>query len=160
MIIDTRLGEAWNVKKKIFCFALALLATVTASNAQTHSATLIVLNGKIWTENPQQPESEAIAIDGNVIIAVGSSAQIRKLAGPGCKTIDMGGRRVVPGFNDSHVHFVNGGSSLISVQLGDANSADEFQRRIGEYAKSLPKGAWIRDGNWDHQRWNPVALPT
>src|SRR5262249_46282745 len=56
--------------------------------------------------------------------------------------------------------FLGGGSSLISVQLGDGNSAEEFRRRLGDYAKSIPKGAWIRDGNWDHQRWNPVALPT
>jgi len=58
------------------------------------------------------------------------------------------------------VHFLAGGNPLISVQLTDANSAEEFRRRIGEYARSLDKGAWIRDGIWDHQRWTPAALPT
>jgi predicted amidohydrolase YtcJ len=91
---------------------------------------------------------------------VGSSANIRKLAGPECKVIDLGGRRVLPGFNDAHVHFLTGGDSLISVRLGDAGSVEEFRRRIGDYARSLPKGAWIRNGNWDHQRWTPAVLPT
>ncbi len=146
--------------RTLLCFAVLLLAVLNANDARSRSATLILLNGRIWTENPRQPESAAIAIDGNVILSVGPSAQIRKLAGPDCRIVDLGGRRVVPGFNDSHVHFLDGGSSLISVQLGDANSADEFRRRIGEYAKSLPRGAWIRNGNWDHQRWSPAALPT
>ncbi|HEY6483542.1 MAG TPA: amidohydrolase [Steroidobacteraceae bacterium] len=85
---------------------------------------------------------------------------MRTLAGPGCKIIDLHGRRVVPGFNDAHVHLLAGGSSLIGVQLGDANSADELLRRVGDYARTLAKGAWIRQGNWDHQRWTPAALPT
>jgi predicted amidohydrolase YtcJ len=150
---------SWKVRSSFFC-AVALLAVLGPNVGWSRSATLILLNGRIWTENPQQPEAEAVAIEGNEILAVGPSAQIRKLAGPDCRVIDLGGRRVVPGFNDSHVHFIDGGSSLITVQLGDAESAGEFRRRIGEYAHSLPKGAWIRNGNWDHQRWSPVALPT
>jgi predicted amidohydrolase YtcJ len=145
---------------RMFCCAVIILAALGANSARAGSATLILLNGRIWTENSKQPESEAVAIEGNLILSVGPSASIRKLAGPDCKIIDLGGRRVVPGFNDSHVHFLIGGDALNSVQLGDANSAEEFRRRIGDYAKSLPKGAWIRNGIWDHQRWNPVALPT
>jgi predicted amidohydrolase YtcJ len=121
---------------------------------------LVLLNGKVWTENPAAPEAEAVAISGEHIVAVGSTEHIKTLAGPNCKVIDLQGRRVVPGFNDSHVHFIGGGGSLISVQLGDANSAAEFRQRIGAYAKKLSKGAWIREGNWDHQRWTPATLPT
>jgi predicted amidohydrolase YtcJ len=143
-----------------FCYAVFALAVLMGTSAHGQSATLILTNGKIWTENPRQPESEAIAVNGNLILAVGTSAAISKLAGPGCKVIDLGGRRVVPGFNDAHVHFLQGGDSLISVQLGNANSAAEFRRRLGDYAKSLPKGTWIRNGNWDHQRWTPANLPT
>ena len=146
--------------RSAFCCAVLLLAVLAMNTAQGQSATLILLNGRIWTENPRQPESEAIAIDGNLIMAVGSSASITKLAGPHSKIIDLGGRRVVPGFNDSHVHFLAGGESLISVKLGGAHSAEEFRRRIGDYARSLPKGVWVRNGNWDHQNWTPAALPT
>jgi predicted amidohydrolase YtcJ len=137
-----------------------LLSAGGSSLAQAQAATLVLLNGKIWTENPHLPEAEAVAVEGSKILAVGSSAAIRLLAGPKCKIIDLQGHRVLPGFNDSHVHFLDGGNSLISVQLGDANSADEFRRRLGDYAKSLAKGEWIREGNWDHQRWTPAALPS
>jgi predicted amidohydrolase YtcJ len=148
-----------SLRRRICCAVIFLpLASVGLTQAQT--ATLILINGKIWTENPRLPESQAIAIEGQRILAVGSSATIRKLAGPKCKIVDLQGRRVLPGFNDSHVHFLAGGSSLIAVQLGDANSADEFRRRIRDYAKSLAKGTWVRDGIWDHQRWTPAALPT
>ena len=140
--------------------AIGLLGLLAAAAALGQSATLILVNGRIWTENPRQPEAEAIAIDGKLILSVGSSADVRKLAGPDCRVIDLGGRRAVPGFNDSHVHFIGGGDSLAGVQLGDANSAAEFRRRIGDFARTLPKGAWIRNGNWDHQRWSPAQLPT
>jgi predicted amidohydrolase YtcJ len=147
------------MRRLIFCTVAFLLAG-GADLARAQTATLVLLNGKIWTENPGLPEAEAIAIEGPRILAVGSSASMRKLAGPNARIIDLQGRRVLPGFNDSHVHFLAGGSSLLDVQLGDANSAAEFRRRLGDYAKSLSEGTWIRDGNWDHQRWNPAALPT
>src|ERR1700753_3002768 len=146
--------------KKVIPAALLCLITLDAAAATPATATLILLNAKIWTENPHQPEADALAIEGDHILAVGTSATIRALAGPDCKVIDLQGRRVVPGFNDAHVHLISGGNSLISVQLGDANSETEFRRRIGDYASKLPKGAWIREGNWDHKRWSPVELPT
>ncbi len=139
---------------------LALVLACGAGVARAQSATLVLLNGRIWTENPKLPEAEAVAIEGERIIAVGTTEMIRRLAGPGSRTIDLGGRRVVPGFNDAHVHFLSGGSSLNHVRLGDATSAAEFRHRIGEYARSLKKGAWILDGNWDQTLWTPVALPT
>jgi len=146
--------------RSILCCAVILLTAFATRSALGQSATLILVNGRIWTENPRQPESDAIAIEGNRIIAVDSSAAIRKLAAPNCQIVDLGGRRVVPGFNDSHVHFLGGGDALTSVQLHDASSPEELRRRIGEYAKSLPKGAWIRNGLWDHTLWTPAVLPT
>jgi len=146
--------------RRVFLYTVLLLTALAANAAPSGTATLILLNGRVWTENPKQPEAEAIAIDGQHILAVGSSADIRQLAGPRCRTIDLNGRRVVPGFNDSHVHLVAGGDALVSVQLRDARSAEEFRRRIGEYAKSLPKGTWIGNGLWDHQNWTPPTLPT
>jgi predicted amidohydrolase YtcJ len=148
------------VRAILGAFVLSLLSAYAVQAAPAATATLILFNGHVWTENPRQPEAEAVAIDGQHILAVGSSADMRALAGPNCQSVDLQRRRVVPGFNDSHVHLLGGGASLIAVQLGDANSEAEFRRRLGEYAKKLPKGTWIRDGLWDHQRWSPPELPT
>jgi predicted amidohydrolase YtcJ len=137
--------------------AVFLFPIVTFGQGQ---ADLVLVHGKIWTENPKQPEVEAVAIQGNRIIGVGDSESILKLAGPTTKVVDLKGRRVVPGFNDAHVHFYMGGDGITSVQLLGAVSAEEFRKRIAEFARGRPKGEWILNGNWDHERWTPANLPT
>jgi hypothetical protein len=123
-------------------------------------ADLVLLNGKIWTVNDRQPEAEAVACLGNRIVAVGSTKEIRKWIGAKTKVIDLEGKRVTPGFNDSHVHFLDGGRGLASVQLRDARTPEEFRNRIRDFAAKSPKGRWILNGNWDHENWNPPNLPT
>lgn len=135
-------------------------AAVPAPLSAQIFADIVLVNGKVWTENPRQPEAEAVAILGNRIVRVGSSADIRKLAGPATRVIDLNGKRVVPGFNDAHVHFTDGGAGLASVQLGDAKTQAEFRQRIAAFALTLPKGTWILRGEWDHERWSPAQIPT
>lgn len=76
-----------------------------------------------------------------------------KRAESGTRVIDALGMLVVPGFIDAHIHFLQGGLGLASVQLRDASTPDEFTRRIGEFAKTQPAGRWIRNGDWDHELW-------
>lgn len=121
---------------------------------------VVVIRGRIWTENPKQPEAEALAISGGRIRAVGTTEEIMNMAGQETSVIDAMGRRVLPGFNDAHVHFYWGGDALASVQLRDANSAAEFRRRIKEFTASQHPGEWILHGFWDHQQWTPAELPT
>ncbi|RRA50259.1 amidohydrolase [Acidipila sp. EB88] len=121
---------------------------------------LVALHGKVWTENPAQPEAQAIAVQAHRIVAVGSDAEIAALAGRGTKILDLAGKRVVPAFNDAHVHFFWGGQGLASVQLADAHSRQEFVDRVAAYARTRPAGEWIVDGNWDEQKWSPVELPS
>jgi predicted amidohydrolase YtcJ len=123
-------------------------------------ADLVLINGKIWTVDDKRPEVEAVAVLGNRIAAVGSTAEIRKWVGAKTKVIDLQGRRVMPGFNDSHVHFLDGGMGLASVQLRYAKTPEEFRDSIRDFAAKLPKGRWILNGNWDHENWTPPALPT
>ncbi|HEY2001035.1 MAG TPA: amidohydrolase family protein, partial [Acidobacteriaceae bacterium] len=139
--------------------SLAVLFCATAADAQVY-ATLVLVNGHVWTENPAQPEAEAVAVYGNRILRVGTSEEVRRLAGPPTRVIDLHGRRVVPGFNDAHVHFVTGGQVLANVQLLDASSQAEFRERIARFVQSQPPGAWILSGIWDHERWTPAVLPT
>jgi predicted amidohydrolase YtcJ len=145
--------------RDFFFSSLCLLLACLPLQAQL-VPDIVLVHGKIWTENPQEPEAEAVAILGSRIAVVGTSADILKLAGPATKVIELAGKRVVPGFNDAHVHFVSGGTSLASVQLGDTKSEAEFRQRIADYAKAQVKGSWILEGNWDHERWSPAQLPT
>lgn len=145
------------LKRILVCAAACLWAA--AAHAQIY-ATLTLVNGHIWTENPAQPEAEAVAIYGDRIVCVGTSEEVRRLAGPLTRVIDLHGRRVVPGFNDAHVHFVAGGQALANVQLLDASSQAEFRDRIARFAQAQPAGAWILSGIWDHERWTPAVLPT
>jgi predicted amidohydrolase YtcJ len=138
---------------------MLLLASLRVAGAQP-AASLVLLNGKIWTVNDRQPRAEAVACLGSRIVAVGSNGEIRKWIGAGTEAMDLGGKLVLPGFNDAHVHFFSGGENLASVQLRDAKSEDEFRKRIAEFAAKQPAGRWITGGDWDHENWTPARLPT
>jgi predicted amidohydrolase YtcJ len=97
--------------------------------------------------------AEAIAVKDGKILAVGSSKEILALASPSTEVVALEGQMVVPGFIDSHTHFIPGGFQLSSVDLRDAASPEEFARRIGAYAETLPEGSWITGGDWDHEMW-------
>ncbi len=111
-----------------------------------------MLGARIWTGDPDAPWAEALLIENDRIVAVGSSSEIRPRVG-GARILDGNGKFVVPGFIDGHVHFLTGGFRLASVQLRDAKTPEEFASRIGEFAKTVPAGTWIQGGDWDHQLW-------
>ena len=115
--------------------------------------TLAIVNARVWTGDTTRPWAEAVLVGGDRILAVGSSADIRKRVGAGVRVIDANRAFVAPGFIDSHVHFIDGGFGLTSVQLRDARTRDEFISRIKAHAATLPRGAWMLQGNWDHQHW-------
>ena len=106
-----------------------------------------------------RPEAEAVAIIGDRIVDVGSSSDIDLWRGSQSEIFDAGGRRVLPGFNDAHVHFGAGARQLVTVDLRDAGSADEFARRIVERARSRP-GEWVIGGRWDERHWSPPQPPS
>ncbi|MGH8168017.1 MAG: amidohydrolase, partial [Woeseiaceae bacterium] len=107
----------------------------------------------IWTGDRDMPWAEALASDGEKILAVGSAADIEPYIGDATEVISVPGSMLVPGMIDTHVHFITGGSGLASVQLRDAATPEEFARRIGEFAATLEPGEWVLNGNWDHENW-------
>jgi predicted amidohydrolase YtcJ len=130
------------------------------SDAQKFEADLVVVNANVRTMDARLPTAEAVAVYGNRIVAVGSNEEIRRLAGARTRVVDARGALVLPGFNDSHVHFLSGGFQLSSVDLRDAATPQEFAERIRRFAERLPKGRWITGGDWDHERWPGAPLPT
>ncbi len=140
-------------------YAMLLFATLRQAAGEP-AAGLLLINGRIWTGDPARPQAEAVACRLGRILAVGTTADIRKRTGPDTQVIDLQGRRVVPGFDDAHVHFLAGGEHLASVQLRDARSQAEFRERLAQHAARLPQGRWITGGDWDHENWSPAELPT
>ena len=132
----------------------------THADDRTLAPDLVIINANIHTMDQSRPNAQAVAILGHRIVAVGSSEEIKTLAGSQTRVIDAQGQLVLPGFNDSHVHFLSGGFQLSSVDLRDANSPAEFADRIREFAEKLPAGRWITGGDWDHERWPGAQLPT
>ena len=119
----------------------------------TGAQPLAVVNARIWTGDARRPWADAMLTTGDRIAIVGSSAEVLKRVDAATETVDARGRLVVPGFIDSHIHFLAGGLGLASVQLRDAATPQEFVRRIAEFTASRPAGTWIRNGDWDHERW-------
>ncbi len=131
----------------------------------SHGVDLILLHGKVWTGEPAPGSSatrivEAVAIANGRILAVGSDEEIAAYKGPNTAVIDLKGRLAVPGLTDSHAHFIQGGFQLLSVDLKDARSEEEFVRRIAEKARTLPPGRWMQGGDWDEEAWPSENLPT
>src|SRR5205809_6605879 len=128
-------------------------SSTTSNSTGDPVVTLALVNGRIWTADPSKPAAEAVAIAGERIIAVGTTADIRAKAGA-AETIDLAGAFVTPGFVDAHIHFLDGGFRLASVQLRDARSRQVFVDRIKAFAATVPKGTWITGRDWDHPPWD------
>lgn len=138
-----------------------LLAAPAAAGAEAppRAADLVVRNAAIWTGEKAMPEAEALAVVGERLVAVGSASEVTPWIGPATKVLDLGGRRVVPGFIDAHTHFVSGGFALLGLDLRHTASPAEFARRIGEAAAQLRPGRWLHLGAWDHEVWSGSPLP-
>ncbi len=136
-----------------------LLLTLFCTAAGQQKADMILIHGMIWTVDRSMPRAEAVAIAGDRILLVGTTAEVQKLASPQTRVIDLKGQLVVPGFIDNHAHFSSGGFQLQSVDLRFAKNEREFSQLIAERARSAPE-RWISGGDWDHDNWPGGNLPT
>lgn len=145
------------MSRNLLVLALLLPLAACSNPDREHGASLVIY-GPVWTGDETAPTATAVAIRGDTIVAVGDSAEIATWVSTGTEVISTTGM-VVPGFGDGHVHLLDGGLQLSSVDLRDAATPAEFIRRIAEFAKTHPKGEWITGGTWDHENWGG-ELPT
>jgi predicted amidohydrolase YtcJ len=120
---------------------------------------LILTDGALLTMDPDLPEAQALAIKDGRILAVGSAAAIEALAGPATVVRHLGGRRVIPGINDTHNHMQSMGTVLNEVQLYDARSIEEIKERVADKVHSSPPGAWITGRGWDESLLREKRFP-
>jgi len=140
-----RLEKIWmraaRLRGVLLPVVFALLGGLLEAQGLAQHADRIFVNGKIWTGDDGNPSVEALAISGDKILAVGTTAEIRALASPDTAIVDLKGRLVLPGFQDSHLHFP--GPSINSVRLDGIETLDGFQKELAEFAKSHPNLLWI-----------------
>lgn len=146
------------MRKTLVFLAISFIA-IGAAGQTRPAADVVITNARVWTVDPERPTAEAVAIIGDRIVAVGSAADIDHWRGSATQVIDGGGKLLLPGFDDAHVHFTPGGIQLDSVDLKDAATQEEFRDRIARRAEKAPN-EWVTGGDWDDQRWSPAVLPT
>lgn len=123
------------------------------------TADLLVVNACIWTGNPQMPVAEAIAIQGERILAVGSNRELAALRGTNTQVLDGGGNLVLPGLIDNHTHFMLGGFQLLSLELRGCKGREEFVHAIAVRAGQVAKDGWIVGGGWNNDQWRQPVIP-
>ena len=139
----------------VFCCALASSELAAAAS----KATVIVTNARIYTVAAKQPWAEALAISNDAILAVGSNREIDLFRNENTQVIDAHGRLVLPGFTDSHIHFLEGSRLLTQLDLNGTASIAEVQKRVKEYAAAHPKANWILGRGWSYDIFGEAALP-
>ncbi|KAG4381875.1 hypothetical protein GLYMA_15G235400v4 [Glycine max] len=116
-------------------------------------ADLVLRNGVIYTSDDSLPFADSMAVANGRVLRVGNRSFFQELEGYGTQVLDLGGKVVVPGFLDSHVHFIDGGLQMMQVKLRGVNKKEEFIRRIKDAAQSTKQGSWILGGGWNNDLW-------
>lgn len=127
--------------------------------AQDRSADLLVVNARIATMDSRQSFVEALAVTNGKIAATGSTREIVARKKAGTEVVDAGGRLVIPGLTDCHIHFLEGALTMLRVHLEGASGLGELQQRIREYAAAHPRMPWIQGRGWVYSNFGEAALP-
>lgn len=147
--------------RRPFLAAMALLALPTLVPTRAlraaEPADLVLLNATVHTVDPGRPRAEAVAVRGNRIVGVGTSAQIQAFVGPRSRVMDLRGRTVVPGFDDAHAHFLGIGFARLDVDLVGTATFDDVLARVEKAVKARAPGEWIRGRGWHEEKWTAPA---
>jgi predicted amidohydrolase YtcJ len=137
----------------------AILIYFAFIHPRTKEASMLLVNGLVYTVDDEEPIAEAIAIDGDKIVGVGSNDDIQS-AFKSTHVVDLKGKSVYPGFIDSHAHLESLGGLLLNLNVGGTNSVEEIQQLVSERAARAVDGVWIRGRGWDQNRWPNKSFPT
>ena len=149
-----------NRRLVIVMYALLAFGTFgTRILLAAETADTIITNARVYTVNPQQKWAEAIAVRADKIIFVGDAKSAESYKGPSTKVIDAKGKLVLPGFTDCHVHFMSGSLGLTQVDLTGANTIEEIQKRVKDYAAAHPTLPWVTGMGWQYPTFGATALP-
>src|SRR4051812_25662779 len=151
-LVNWRISVAW--------LALALTAAACAkAPAPAPAADLVIVNGRVFTADERGTTAEAVAMAGNKILLVGSNDAVSALRGPQTRVVDAHGGTVAPGFNDSHVHFISGGTTLGHVDLAGLTTLAQVQNTIRAFAAADAGAAWVEGRGWLYSPF-PGGTPT
>ncbi len=120
---------------------------------------LILVNGNVYTVNKKQPRAEAIAVRDRRIVFVGLNEDARKFRGDKTRTIDLGGKTVVPGFTDAHCHIFGIGEREMKLNLEGTNTLEDFFAKVKERVAQTERGKWITGRGWIETFWKPPQFP-
>lgn len=137
----------------------ALLVWCQAAAAQGRSADLVLLHGTIVTVDATHPGATALAVSGDTVLAVGTDVEIQRYVGPATRVLDLHGATALPGFIESHGHFLGLGESKMQLDLTKAASWDEIVRMVAAAVKTAKPGAWILGRGWHQEKWTSPPQP-
>jgi predicted amidohydrolase YtcJ len=156
-------------RSRFFAAGLPILlasATLVAVHAASQTApqavspaTLVLNNGRVVTADDARPEAQAIAVNGDTIVALGTNAEIARYVGPNTKVIDLAGQMAMPGFIEGHGHFTGIGRAKLGLELMNTKSWDEIVKMVGDAAAKARPGQWIVGRGWHQEKWTSVPSP-
>jgi hypothetical protein len=139
--------------------AVGARAGRTPSQQAPAAADLVLTNGKIVTVEDAMPEVQAVAVRGDRVVALGSSAEMRRFTGAATQVVDLKGQLVIPGFIEGHGHFTGVGEAQLNLKLMSVKSWDEIVAMVAEAAKSAKPGEWIVGRGWHQEKWTARPQP-
>jgi predicted amidohydrolase YtcJ len=136
-----------------------LFTTLSCSRTGVESADLVLTGGRIVTVDEDNPSAEALAVRGDILVAVGSKEDINAYIGDGTEIIDLEGRLAIPGFIESHAHFLGIGRAVLRLDLTKARKWEEIVEMVRAAAETSPPGAWIQGRGWHQEKWDEEPEP-
>lgn len=138
----------------------ALLLSVIPVPPQSNAADIVFKNGNVYTVDPKTPRAQAIAVNKDRIVFVGSDADAQKFVGPKTRVVDLKGSTVLPGFADAHQHLSGVGFREMTLNLEGTTSLEDFLAKVKARVEQAKPGEWVTGRGWIETHWKPPVFPT